>query len=90
MKRLVAICVLLSLCVSAFATGPIDLSDEQIATIRLCIAALAIQLANLSAAAATEQIGPTLRSEIEATIDTMIAILDALGYTPPALPGTRG
>ena len=89
MKRLVAICVMLALCSSLFAAEPNGITDEQINTLRLCLAALAAQLARLAAAVDTENIGPTLRTEIGRTIDLCITLLDALGYRQ-ALPGTRG
>ena len=89
MKRPVVLIVLLALCGSLWATGPVSPSDEA-HMIKVMIAALAAQLARLSAAACTEDIGPTLRAELESTIEACIIILDALGLQLRSLPGTRG
>ena len=91
MKRVIALCILMSLCAGLYATGPdTPMTEEQIQVLRLAVAALASQLLRLVVSVETEDIGLELRIEIENTIEVCLAILDVLGYQKKAIPGVKG
>lgn len=88
--RLVAICVLLVLCSSLFAAETVEpMTQEQIQTLRLCVASLAVALSAILVEVEHESIRPGLRAEIARVLDICLSILNALGYATH-LEGTRG
>lgn len=94
MKRVVVVCVLLSLCFGVVATEPVRPSlTEQVDTLWGAIVLIMLHLIRISdAACADTAISPQLRQALEAAADSFTQILEEAGIPVRriVLPGSNG